>query len=157
MSSNPTKQELNDMDLYYQAVYGVNILKNMKLDKTFKYLELLRKRHIIDEALDHDSQTNLSFKYIEAIHNISNYLTHLKPKQESVRKRLKEQQKTRVGLRIGINEEMSKFQNKSVLNHRKRGSVVNTGLARSKFIIKNMHDYILDKAPKRIQRNDGSI
>lgn len=53
------QKESDKVDFYYKALYGANFLSRLKLKKTFKYLELLRNRQIIDESLDYESNVRI--------------------------------------------------------------------------------------------------
>lgn len=148
-----TKIELEKIDNYYKALYSSNFLTRIKLDKTFKYLDLLKKRHIIDEVLDHEYHTNLAVKYSEALQDISNYLKSIKEDQELRRKELTEPIKHKSVHINPLEDQFSRLRDINREKHQEHKTSNKEKENQLKFIVKEFDDYVKDKLPEKMKQD----
>lgn len=141
------QSELDNIDRYYKALYGSNFLSKLDLSKTFKYIDILRKRHIVDEVFGQESRTDLSVQYSSALNDISSYLRAIKPEQES--KRIHLETKSRpASMQNGIQvDENMKFRSRSQARQRIKFDEFNERKQSNKYIVRNLSQYLENKIP----------
>ena len=147
MESEEVQSELDNIDKYYKALYGVNVISRLNLSKTFKYIDILKKRHIIDEVFGEEPRTDFSVQFTSALNDISSYLKGIKTNQEN-RRIMLESQSRPTSMQSGIQvEENKKYRSRSQARQRFNFDEFNERKQSNKFIVRNLSQYLEDKVP----------
>ena len=147
MESEDVQSELDKVDQYYKALYGVNFISRLNLSKTFKYIDILKKRHIIDEVFDQEPNTGLSTQFTSAIDDISVYLKAIKSEQDNKRIMMESQSRP-FSMQNGIQvDENTRYRSRSQARQRINFGDFNERRNSNKYIVRNLSQYLEDKVP----------